>query len=481
MRSLTIILAFFLSFSSYSASFTYGSYTGNGTSQSITGVGFQPAVLLIKSENSYAAVVSTSSMTSGYSKVLTGTSKTATGHVSSLDADGFGVGSSNQVNKSGVAYNFVAWEDDAALNVGSYTGDPGSVSVGYRPGMVWLLGDENAWPDYGAYSFDSHGGTDFRFQDGSGTEDNIGSFTASGFNVGADANTTAKVYHYVTFKNDDDVWESTFTGSGSDGYDLTDAGTDIQFAMIKKNSNVPGYFKSRSMADGESFAFGTNSASTNSLKSWSASGITLGLNTDVNSAASYFISKGGGVLPVELVYFKAKLESKTVKVEWQTASEVNSSHFLVERSTDGVNFEIIGEVAAAGNSEEVISYEYIDYFPEQENNYYRLKQIDFDDAYEYYNTVVVNATTGTELTHVNLYPNPVIDNVKFYFDSNNGGTYQIKIYTQMGVEVHSSTLLAVEGGNEANVNLMTFDPGYYIAKINGPDGFSRQMKFYKRL
>lgn len=480
MRALTCYLALILSFSTYAASFSYGSYTGNGTSQSITGVGFLPAVVLIKSENSYAAVVSTSSMSSGYSKLLTGTSKTATGHISSLDADGFSISSSNQVNKSAVVYNFVAWEDDAALDVGSYTGDPGSVSVGYRPGMVWLLGDEDSWPDYGSYSFDSHSGTDFRFQDGTGTEDNIGSFTASGFNVGADANTSAKTYHYVTFKNDDDVWESTFTGSGSDGYEITDAGTDVQFAMVKRSGNTPGYFKSRSMAAGESFAFGTNSASSNSIKNWTSSGFTLGTNTDVNAAGSFFASKGGGVLPVELIYFKANLITKAVKVEWQTASEVNSSHFLVERSTDGEIYKIIGEVSAAGNSDELIAYEFIDYFPNESNNYYRLKQIDFDDAFEYYNTVVVNANTGTELTHVNLYPNPVLDDVNFYFDSRDGGTYQIKIYNQLGVEVHSTTIFAVEGGNEARVNVMLYDAGYYIAKMTGPDDFSRQMKFYKR-
>jgi hypothetical protein len=484
MQNLTLALLFIIANVAHGVTFTYGSYSGNGTSQSITGVGFQPDIVLIKSDGAYAAVVATSSMTAGDAKLLTGTAALATNHISTLDADGFTVGSSNQANKSAQSYYFVAWDDDSGIDIGSYVGSPGSVTVGYRPAMVWILGDDGVWPDYASYAFDGHGGASSRFQDGNTTEDHIGSFTATGFNVGADLDNVGETYHYVTFKDDDDVTESSYVGDNSSGFEVTAPATDIQFVMTKSSLNENGWFKSRNMPDGISSKFSGTAPTTNSIKDWSADGFAFGTNSEVNGSGKthyYYASKGGGVLPVELLSFKANLEGKAVKVEWETASEINSSHFLVERSFDGINFEIIGEVAAAGESSETIAYEYFDYAPGTENNYYRLKQIDYDDAFEYFNTVVVNGTTGTEMTHVNLYPNPVLDDANFYFDSREGGPYRAQIYNSIGVEVYSATMFATEGGNNLKVDVMLYDPGYYIATLTGPDGAKKQMKFYKRL
>ncbi len=464
--------------------FTYGSYSGNGTSQSITGVGFEPDIVLIKADPGYEATVATSSMTAGYSKLLSGTAALSTGHITTLDSDGFTVGSSNQANKSGESYYFVAWDDDTGIDIGSYVGSPGSVSVGYRPAMVWILGDDGAWPDYASYAFDGHGGASSRFQDGNTTEDHIGSFTATGFNVGADLDNTGETYHYITFKDDDDVTESTYVGDNSNGFEVTGPGTDVQFMMTKSSLNENGWFKARNMPSGISSKFGTTAPTTNSIKDWTATGFTFGSNAEVNGSSKthyYFASKGGGVLPVELLSFKANLDGKAVRIEWETASEINSSHFLVERSFDGENFEIIGQVTAAGESSEAITYEFFDYAPGDENNYYRLKQIDFDDAFEYFNTVVVNGTTGTEMTHMNLYPNPVLDEANFYFDSRDGGTYTVQIFNPLGTEIYSASMFASEGGNNLKVDVMLYDPGYYIAVIAGPDGDKKQMKFYKRM
>lgn len=484
MKNLIFAIYLFFLSNVHAATFTYGSYSGNGTSQSITGVGFEPDVVLIKSDAGYAGVVATSSMTTGEAKLLSGTAALSTGHISTLDADGFSVGASNQVNKSSESYYFVAWDDDTGIDVGSYVGSPGAVSVGYRPAMVWILGDDGVWPDYAAFAFDGHGGASSRFQDGNTTEDHIGSFTATGFNVGAALDNTGETYHYVTFKNDDDVTESTYVGDNSDGFDVTGPGTDVQFVMTKSSLNENGWFKSRNMPSGVSSKFGTTAPTTNSIKDWSSNGFTLGTNSEVNGSSKthyYFASKGGGVLPVEFIYFRSNLDGKSVKVEWQTASERNSSHFLVERSVDGENFEIIGDVKAAGESSETISYEFFDHAPYDGNNYYRLKQIDFDDAYEYYNTVVVNGTTGTELTQVNLYPNPVLDELNFYFDSKSGGSYKIQVFDQLGVETYDATMFASEGGNDLKIDVMLYNAGYYIVILTGPDGDQQQKKFYKRL
>lgn len=477
-----LILISFLNVASFAASFTYGSYTGTGSSQSITGVGFTPGALLIKANGSYAGVVATSSMTAGDARKLTGTAGLETGLVTTIDANGFTVATANETNKSGTSYYFVAWEDDGSLDVGSYTGDPGSVSVGYRPAMVWVLGDEGSWPDYAAFALDG-ASSSFDFNFGGTTSDYIGSFTATGFNVGADLNTTAKIYHYVTFKNDVDVTESSYTGTNSAGEEITTPGASQQFVLAKSGLNENGWFKTRSMAIVNSSKFNANAATSNAITGFTDNGFELGTNSEVNGSAKtiyYYASKGGNVLPVELIYFKANKSGTGVKIQWETASEINSSHFLIERSTDGHSFEVIGEISAAGSSTTPIEYEYYDYQPDLGNNYYRLKQIDFDNAFEYFNTVVVNGKTGTEMTHVNLYPNPVLDELNLYFDSRNGGVYNVKVFNQLGVEVDQATVYAVEGGNEVQINIMSYDAGYYIANLYGPNEEAIQLKFYKR-
>ncbi len=69
------------------------------------------------------------------------------------------------------------------------------------------------------------------------------------------------------------------------------------------------------------------------------------------------------VLPIELASFEVKALDCQVAIDWTTASEQNSSHFVVERSIDGLNFHAINEIAAVGESNELRTYGMIDHEP----------------------------------------------------------------------------------------------------------------------
>jgi hypothetical protein len=86
-------------------------------------------------------------------------------------------------------------------------------------------------------------------------------------------------------------------------------------------------------------------------------------------------------LPVKLISFNAKAEGKNVICKWESASEINNDYFSVERSADGVNYTSIGSVKGAGNSTTVNYYNFTDESPLNGNNYYRLKQKDFDGTF----------------------------------------------------------------------------------------------------
>lgn len=84
-------------------------------------------------------------------------------------------------------------------------------------------------------------------------------------------------------------------------------------------------------------------------------------------------------LPIELLSFNGeKLACNENIIRWSTATETNNDHFEIERSTDGINYNLIGTVNGAGNSTHTISYLFLDLNPLASVNYYRLKQIDFN-------------------------------------------------------------------------------------------------------
>lgn len=97
-------------------------------------------------------------------------------------------------------------------------------------------------------------------------------------------------------------------------------------------------------------------------------------------------------LPVELTVFEGFLTEQGNLIKWQTASEHNSSHYLLERSTTGEFNEndVVQIVQAAGNSTETIDYVHLDKGYSQTINYYRLTQVDIDGQFEVYGPISIN-------------------------------------------------------------------------------------------
>jgi len=133
-------------------------------------------------------------------------------------------------------------------------------------------------------------------------------------------------------------------------------------------------------------------------------------------------------LPVELTEFTATKYSEYNVLEWQTASEHNSSHFLLERSSTGEFSEntIISLKPAAGNSNELIDYSYADNAFTNCINYYKLTQVDFDGKYKEYGPIAVDNRLKVQkvVRYVNLMGQEVNPNSAhgFYFEVYEDGT-----------------------------------------------------------
>jgi cytoskeletal protein CcmA (bactofilin family) len=171
-----------------------------------------------------------------------------------------------------------------------------------------------------------------------------------------------------------------------------------------------------------------------------------------------------GQLPVELLYFESVVNPTSVKVEWATASEENNDYYSIERSQDGVNYELIATTPGAGNSTSVLEYSYIDKNPLLGRSYYRLTQTDFDGASETFNPIAVDFTTLAE-GKLRFGPNPVNrgDKIRIETQTNGDEILNITVYNMVGEVVLSNEF----NGSTFEFNLdQATRPGVYFIKVS---------------
>jgi hypothetical protein len=116
-------------------------------------------------------------------------------------------------------------------------------------------------------------------------------------------------------------------------------------------------------------------------------------------------------VPVDLISFTAEKEGKASLLTWETANEINNSHFEIEASINGTSFRNIGEVKGT-NLAELSSYAFTDRNPVAGINYYRLKQVDFDGRFDYSDVKTVNFDAELAERSITVFPNPVVDFVR---------------------------------------------------------------------
>lgn len=122
------------------------------------------------------------------------------------------------------------------------------------------------------------------------------------------------------------------------------------------------------------------------------------------------------VLPIILKSFQVSKMDSYAKLNWLTSSETNNDYFTIERSADGQKFDPLEEIKGEGNSTNEINYEWIDQKLLPANNYYRLKQTDYDGKFTYSNIVrtIIDVSEETR-----IYPNPTSAHVNILSPSEN--------------------------------------------------------------
>jgi hypothetical protein len=234
-------------------------------------------------------------------------------------------------------------------------------------------------------------------------------------------------------------------------YGANDGVTDVPNLTIVKNKNTALTTWFDIGATGATV--GTGSVSSTSIP------------TAFNSFSRFTLAnKVGGTnpLPVQLLSFDAKAYNQKVNLTWSTATETNNKGFEIEKSTDGINFEYVAFVASQGNGNASFEQTYtaIDNTPYNGVSYYRLKQTDFNGAYEYSDVKAVEFNTSSFVT---LYPNPATTfiNIKVGEQYTNA---TFKIINVLGTQMLNVTEFNTD--NTASVNVASFAAGIYFLEIN---------------
>lgn len=134
----------------------------------------------------------------------------------------------------------------------------------------------------------------------------------------------------------------------------------------------------------------------------------VNINNYAGGSSTFNIAFGGtanldcAILPVELFSFSCSETSGGIALEWNCATETNNSHFILERTIDGTNYDFVARINGAGTSSLATHYAFTDITAPTGVNYYRLRQVDFNGAETVYGPIACEYH-GTEPALMQVY------------------------------------------------------------------------------
>jgi hypothetical protein len=203
---------------------------------------------------------------------------------------------------------------------------------------------------------------------------------------------------------------------------------------------------------------------------------------DASGTKKLFFDKLSAIIPVELTSFTANVSGNDVLLNWKTATETNNSGFTVERSQSESEWIEIGFVPGFGTTTELRTYYYTDAGLASGTYFYRIKQIDYNGTYTYYElgSSVEVLTPGVFALEQN-YPNPFNPTTKIDYSIAQATNVQLVIFNSIGEEI---AVLVNEmqqpGRYTISFNAAAFSSGVYFYKITAGNFISvRKMVIMK--
>jgi hypothetical protein len=223
-------------------------------------------------------------------------------------------------------------------------------------------------------------------------------------------------YGEVLAFNHDDGFLYHWSGNGTALMEKIDTGSFVATPVVQTGQSHNEIFGAVYKGGGEFYTTDISSSSLTITAGGFVTVVATGLPDDIRG-----LGYGDVVLPVELASFTSSINGRNVSLSWTTSSEVNNSRFVIQRRTSGEEtgsqWKDAGHVNGNGTTGTPSTYSFTDRGLNSGSYSYRLKQIDFNGNFEYFEL-------GTEVNigipvHFDLsqnYPNPFNPSTKINFD-----------------------------------------------------------------
>ncbi len=184
-----------------------------------------------------------------------------------------------------------------------------------------------------------------------------------------------------------------------------------------------------------------------------------------NGDRDLYIIDASVTLPVSLLSFTATLNNKAVDLNWSTATETNTKNYNIQRSYNGMQFQNVGSVNAAGNSSKKIDYHFTDADALQTSAnkiFYRLQITDNDGKITFSGVASVNILPGGNVLVV--YPNPVKGQL-FFRTNKDENIATVRISTVNGKTVYAQQFENIQAGAQNKINVAALGKGVYYLEF----------------
>ncbi|WP_158281192.1 GEVED domain-containing protein [Dyadobacter jejuensis] len=200
---------------------------------------------------------------------------------------------------------------------------------------------------------------------------------------------------------------------------------------------------------------------------WNAANSIWEVTFPVTGFSGFLAKSISQPLPVTLIYFTGKATEKDTELNWKTSSEVNFSHFEIQRSTNARVFEKIGKQV----SNESGNYMFLDSDAPNGNAYYRLKMIDLDGTYSFSKIIAIDSHAETAMVG-DFYPNPSTGKASIEINALETGTWTITTYDLSGRVISVKSNLLQIGLNKISIEKL--NPGINFVKFE--NGFISEIR-----
>ncbi len=156
-------------------------------------------------------------------------------------------------------------------------------------------------------------------------------------------------------------------------------------------------------------------------------------------------------------------------LNWTTSMEHKNAMFIIERSTDGINYTNIGAVKGAGDSNKTIAYTFLDSDKPLGQQYYRLRQIDFNGSFKISPVVVHNTNKNAIIKVSNLNMGTSTNTLTVQYHATTNGMVEYQLRDAHNQLLFTNATKAFSGNNKLQLDLSSFEQKvYYLTlKVGG--------------